>query len=128
MVRECEHLPCWQSSRALVNAVYVLTRMRCFSKEIGLNQSLRSNSVSILSGIMEGFERSSALEFIQCLYTARGAAARVVAQLYVARDQGYISQKDFERVAHLVEETITHITNLIRHLKSSRLKASEINA
>jgi hypothetical protein len=46
-------------------------------------------SISISRG--KGFSRRSTREFTQFLFIAKGSAAEVQSQLYVAFDQGYIS-------------------------------------
>ena len=79
----------------------------------------------MLSNIAEGFERDGKREFIQFLSVAKGSAGEVKAQLYVAMDQNYLTQLEFDEVAALVNETGRMIGGLIGYLKQSGIKGSK---
>jgi four helix bundle protein len=49
-----------------------------------------------MSNIAEGFERNGTAEFVHFLSIAKGSAAEVASQLFVARDQGYITAQQFD--------------------------------
>ena len=85
----------WQRSRELTNLIYKVTAEGAFSKDYGLKDQIRRASVSIMSNIAEGFERSGTGEFAHFLATAKGSAGEVRSQLYVALDQGYINAAVF---------------------------------
>ena len=79
-----EDIEAWQRSRALTKSIYKVTSQGTFARDFGLRDQIRKASVSIMSNIAEGFERSGTKEFIQFLATAKGSAGEVRAQLYVA--------------------------------------------
>ena len=87
-----EDIEAWQRSRVLTTSIYKITSQGTFARDFGLRDQIRKASVSIMSNIAEGFERSGTREFIQFLATAKGSAGEVRAQLYVALDQGYVEQ------------------------------------
>ncbi len=86
--KKFEDIEAWQRSRALTREVYSVTAEGTFAKDYGLKDQIRRASVSIMSNIAEGFERSGSKEFAQFLATAKGSAGEV---LYVALDQRYIT-------------------------------------
>ncbi len=57
-------------------------------------------------------------EFIQFLFIAKGSAAEVQAQLYVALDAGYIKQEQFKGLYDLAGDTGRLIGGFIRYLKT----------
>ncbi len=57
-----------------------------------------------MSNIVEGFERSGTEDFTQFLAIAKGSAGEVRSQLYVALDQGYLPQQEFDVISDIVVE------------------------
>ncbi|MDH3445902.1 MAG: four helix bundle protein, partial [Deltaproteobacteria bacterium] len=93
--RSFTDIDAWQKARELTGLVYGATRAGAFSKDFALRDQVRRASVSIMANIAEGFGRSGSGEFIQFLAVAKGSACEVVSHLYLALDQGYVSQQEF---------------------------------
>ena len=70
----------------------------------------------------ERFERGSNTELIQYLYIAKGSVGEVVRQLYVAMDQDYLVQKEFDEIHGLAGDISKMIGGLIEYLKGSKMK------
>jgi four helix bundle protein len=83
---------------------------------------IRRATVSIMSNIAEGFERSGSGEFVHFLAVAKGSAGEVVSHLYVAADQGYLGQGEFQRLSKLAIDTGRVIGGLMICLRKSDLK------
>ena len=115
-VQRFEDLICWQKARTLTNVVYELSRLPGFSKDFELVRQIRSAAVSAMSNIAEGFERWTRKEFIRFPDIAKGSAGEVRSQLYVALDQHYITNEQFNSVAAAALETSKAIAGLIRYL------------
>jgi len=114
-----EELHIYQRATELTNAIYALTRQGEFAGDYGLVDQIRRAAVSIMSNIGEGFERGTRPEFIQFLFYAKGSAGEVRAQLRIARDQGYSSPADYERLYNLCRLISGMISNFIAHLQKS---------
>ncbi|HEX9628978.1 MAG TPA: four helix bundle protein, partial [Pyrinomonadaceae bacterium] len=97
-IKKFEELESWKKARQLTNKVYEATAAGSFTRDFGLKDQIRRASISILSNIAEGFERGGDKEFLQFLAVAKGSCGEVRAQLYIAVDQGYLSQDLFERL------------------------------
>ena len=82
-------------------------------------------SISIMSNIAEGFERSGTGEFIQFLAIAKGSAGEVRSQLYIALDQDYITKKMFEDLNDLTNEISNLIGGLMKYLRETNIKGSK---
>src|SRR6266705_1124364 len=93
--KKFEEIEAWKKARELTKRVYRISRTSSFAKDLGLRDQIRRASVSVMSNIAEGYDRSGTGEFVQFLSTAKGSAAEVRCQLYVAADQGYIQEDDF---------------------------------
>ncbi len=87
-----------------------------FSSDYKFREQIQSASVSIMSNIAEGFSRRSTREFTRFLFIAKGSAAEVQSQLYVALDQGYISQEKFNELYTKSGEVARLISGLIHLL------------
>ena len=51
-----------------------------------------------MANIAEGFERDGTAEFIQFLAVAKASAAKVRSHAYIALDQGYVTNAEFDRL------------------------------
>ena len=71
-----------------------------------------------MSNIAEEFSRKSTREFTQFLFIAKGSTAEVQSQLYVALDQGYITQEKFNEVYSKSDEVARLISGFIKYLLS----------
>ena len=124
-IRKFEDLESWKKARKLTNTIYEATGTGTFTRDFGLKDQIRRASVSILSNIAEGFERGGDKEFLQFLAVAKGSCGEVRAQLYIAVDQGYLSQDLFERLSNNADEIGRLISGLMKYLSSSELKGSK---
>ena len=107
----------WEKAIEHGETIYKLTASRSFSADNGLVDQIRRAVVSISSNIAEGFERGSNRSFIQYLYFARGSAAEVKSQLYLANKLGYINKQDLENIIEENSEIAKMLNGLISYLK-----------
>lgn len=103
-VHRFEDLIAWQKARELTKAIYETTRSKVFATDFDLVRQIRRASVSVMSNIAEGFERSGNNEFHQFLVIAKGSCAEVCSQLYVAFDAKFLTVQQFELLLLQVEE------------------------
>ncbi len=120
-----EQIEVWQKARALTNKIYKITSQGSFSRDFGLRNQIREASVSMMSNIAEGFERSGTGEFRQFLSVAKGSAGEVRSELYVALDQGYITDRVFKDLSTEALEISRMISGLMRYLRGSGVKGTK---
>ncbi|NIR50346.1 four helix bundle protein [candidate division KSB1 bacterium] len=123
-----EEIEAWQKARELTREIYEITKNGAFAKDFELKRQIRRAAISIMSNVAEGFERSGTVEFIHFLSIARGSAGEVKAQLYIAKDQRYISPEDFNRLTSLASETSRMIAGLMNYLKKSNFKGTKFKS
>ena len=110
----------WQKARVLTREIYKATQQEGFAKDFGLSRQIQRASVSIMSNIAEGYERSSRGEFHHFLFIAKASCAEVRSQLYIAVDIGYLSEAEFKRLIALAEEVGKIIGGLRASVERSR--------
>jgi len=126
-IERFEDIEAWQEARKLVNLVYqVVNKNPEFKKDFRLVNQIQAASVSSMSNIPEGFSRKSNKEFIQFLYISKSSAAEVQSQLYVALDQHYITQEDFNKIYDQAEIVSKKDSGFIKYLDSQLNKPKQL--
>lgn len=112
-IERFEDIKAWQEARVLAKMIYDAAKS---NRRFGA----------------EGFSRRSTREFTQFLVIANGSAAEVQSQLYVAFDQGYISQEKFDQlycksdeVARLTSGFIQYLPTKTNTQKTQRTQATQ---
>ncbi len=117
-IQRFEELDVWQNARTLTNRIYDYTQEGPFAKDFGLRDQIQRAAVSVMSNIAEGFESRTQSVFVDYLGHARGSAGEVRAQLYVAHDQDYLSDSEFDDAYDLADKVSRQLFKLIQYLKS----------
>jgi four helix bundle protein len=121
-----EDIEAWQEARKLVKMVYdVINKSPKFRRDFRLVNQMQDASVSCMSNIPEGFSRKSNKEFIQFLFISKSSTAEVQSQLYVALDQEYITQDDFERIYNQADIVSKLDSGFIKYLQSELNKPKQ---
>ena len=121
-IHRFEDIEGWKIARELTKDVYTMTSTGMFSRDFGLRDQIRNASVSVMSNIAEGFERDGNKEFGNFLSIAKGSAGEVRSQLYVALDQGYISQEQFNTTYSKANDNGRVIAGLMKYLRTSDIR------
>lgn len=113
-----EELEVWKRAKDLTNLVYKFSSDGSFSRDFGLRDQMRRAAVSIMSNIAEGFESQTQAMFIKYLSLAKGSAGELRAQLYIAKDQKYITEESFSEMFSLAEVCSKQLARFIQYLES----------
>jgi len=124
-IERFEDIEAWQKSRELTKEIYAVSNEGAFSKDFGLRDQIRRASVSVMSNIAEGYERSGNREFGQFLAQAKGSCGEVRAQLYAALDQGYLDKPTFDHLTDTAVQISRMLAGLMKYLRTSELKGSK---
>lgn len=124
-IEKFEDIESWKLAREITSLIYEASGREKFSRDFALVNQIRRASISVLSNIAEGFERSGNKEFLQFLAIAKGSCREVRAQLYVALDQKYIEENEFRRISNKLTEASRLISGLIKYLQQTELKGSK---
>jgi four helix bundle protein len=117
-----EKLEVWQAARLLNRLIYRRTRTFPESEQFALTSQLRRASISISSNIAEGAGRNSDRDFAHFLEQAYGSAMEVASQIFLARDESYISSEESDELITRLHGIASQISALNRALKVSATK------
>ncbi len=121
-IKRFEDLDAWRNARELARRLYTCTNRGRFAGDFPLRDQIRRAGVSVMSNIAEGFDRGGTSEFVHFLAVARASCAEVQSHLYVALDQRYLTQTEFDALFELASSTRNLIAGLMRYLLRSGLK------
>ena len=111
-----EDLKVWQRSCALTIKIYKLLKNW---KDFGLKDQILRAAVSIASNIAEGSERKSAADFSRFLDIAKGSAAELRTQIYIAQQVDLLgSEESSDMISELKE-----ISRMLQGLSMSLSKS-----
>jgi four helix bundle protein len=125
--RSFEEIDAWKKARELTRHVYEVTSRGAFSRDFSLCDQIRRACVSVMSNVAEGHGRGGRKEFLQFLSMALGSANEVGSQLYVALDQHYISDREFQLLTNLAQETANLVGGLSRYLRTTSVSGSKFH-
>jgi len=116
-IQKFEDMKVWQDAREFVSKIYKSTSNQKFNKDFGLRDQIQRAAVSIMSNIAEGYERDSNKELIRFLQYSKGSAGEIRSLLYIAKDLGYLNDKEFLEYHETSLAIIKQISNFIKYLK-----------
>lgn len=119
-----EDLECWREARKLSNKIYESTRNGSFKRDLRLSSQIQAAAASVMANIAEGFIRRSDKEFTQFLFIAMSSAAEVQSHLYIALDQKYVDQRQFDQIYEQTNKTSRIISGLIKYLRTKEAKST----
>jgi four helix bundle protein len=124
-VERFEDLEVWKMAREMAREIYGCSKSGNFSRDFGLRDQIRRAAVSVVSNIAEGFDRGGDREFHQFLALAKGSCGEVRAQLYIALDQEYIIQPQFDSLSDRTFQVGRMLASLMTYLRSSGFKGQK---
>ena len=124
-IEKFEDVESWKAAREVAKLIYFVSSTGNFSKDFALVNQVRRASVSVLSNIAEGCERSGNKEFLNFLAIAKGSRGEVRAQLYVAFDQNYINETEFREITEKLLETSRLISGFMKYLQHSEMRGEK---
>jgi four helix bundle protein len=109
-----EDLEVWKRLAWLAVKIYDVLR-DC--RDYGLKNQMTRVAVSIASHITAGTERDSRSEYLHFLYIAKGSAAELRTQVYIAQRIGVFSASHTSELVTELKEISAMLHGLIKSLK-----------
>ena len=117
-IERFEDIEAWQLARELARKVYGLTKKTKFARDYGLKGQIQDAAGSSMHNISEGFDSETNPEFVRFLRYAKRSCTEVQSELYVALDQQYITNAEFQDVYDHAGRTRAAIRGFIKYLIS----------
>ena len=111
-----EDLEVWKKGCRLAVRIYEILN-DC--RDYGLKDQMTRASVSISSNIAEGAERDSKAEYIRFLHIAKGSAAELRTQVYIARKIAVITDETQKEITDELKAISSMLHALIKSLKTN---------
>jgi four helix bundle protein len=115
-IERFEDIEAWQLARELTRKVYGLTKKTKFARDFGLKGQIQDAAGSSMHNIAEGFDSETNPEFVRFLRYAKRSCTEVQSELYMALDQQYITDVEFEDVYDHAGRTRATIRGFIKYL------------
>ncbi|MDQ5927961.1 MAG: hypothetical protein QG633_399 [Patescibacteria group bacterium] len=116
IIQSHKDLIVWQKSVELTLAIYKLTKNFPPDERYGLISQMRRASISIASNIAEGRYRGTRKDYVNFLRIALGSAVEVETQAHIAKQFGWVQEKDLFIVEDLILQIIKMLKSMIQKL------------
>ena len=110
-----QKLDVWQQARMLNKKIYSLSRAFPSHEAYALTSQIRRASISVSSNIAEGSGRNSDADFAHFLEIAYGSLMEVISQVFIALDEGYITQLQMDEIASEAHFLASQLELFLRH-------------
>jgi len=117
MYHSFEDLEVWKRGcRLAVEVIQTITP----SREFYMRDQMQRAALSIPSNIAEGSERDSRLDYIRFLRIAKGSAAELRTQCYIADKLGILKHKEAVHFTVECKEIASMLQGLVRAIKRAK--------
>jgi four helix bundle protein len=117
-VRDFRKQKVWEKSHLLTLEIYKVTERFPREEVYGLTGQIRRACASIPANIAEGCGKDGDADFARFLQISRGSASELEYHLLLARDLGFLSSDDYQRLSKETNELKQMLTNFIKKLKA----------
>jgi four helix bundle protein len=115
-IEHFEDIEAWKLAREMTRMVYSLTKKQGFEKDYGLKRQIQEAAGSAMHNIAEGFDSETNAEFVRFLRYSKRSCTEVQSELYVALDEAYLSEAEFQEVYEHARRTRAAVRGFINYL------------
>ena len=113
-------LEAWKQAHKLALRIYKETDSFPAKENFGLTSQVRRAALSVTSNIAEGFSRNTKADKLHFNLIAKGSVTELQSQLLLARDIGYLENKNFKILAEQSVTVHKLLTGLMRALDNGK--------
>ena len=124
-MKDFRSLQVWQRSHALVLEIYRVTKEFPGDEAFGLRAQLRRAAASVPTNIAEGCGRGGDSDFARFVQIALGSASETEYHLLLAKDLGYIGDRENGALTQEIQEVKRMLTGLRARLRRKPVSARQ---
>jgi len=113
-------LEAWKINHELVLLIYKTSSAFPIAEKFGLTSQLRRAASSITANLAEGWGRFHFPDKVRFFHLARGSNMETQNHLILARDLGYLKEKEYISAMRLAEKGCQILNGLIRSTEKFR--------
>jgi four helix bundle protein len=117
-----ERLEAWKAARRVVADIYCISNKFPSEERYGFVQQIRRAGLSVASNLSEGCSRFSVKDQSHFFSIAYASLMEALNQLIIAKDLGWITDEDYEKVRSSIEPTSGLIAALRKSILAKGLK------
>ena len=117
-IQKFDDIIAWQKAQDLAVDIYTAFQ---HLKDFGFKDQICRAVISISNNIAEGFDRSSALDFLRFLFISIASCSEVKSMLHIGERLNYISTEQKKLLLSQADEVSKIIRGLIKSLKNKKL-------
>ncbi|MFZ5933033.1 MAG: four helix bundle protein [Patescibacteria group bacterium] len=117
-IKNFTDLQTWKEAHRLAVLTYKVTKEFPKEERFSLIDQMRRCAISISSNVAEGFSRQGPKEKIQFYFMAKGSLTELQNQLLLAKDVGYLLQKDLNEISIQTVRVHKLLNGLIKSLNT----------
>ena len=121
-VQSFEELECWKAGRKFCMRISALSKKFPAEERYGLCSQILRSSRSVCDNIAEGFGRFHYQENSQFCRQARGSLYEAFNQCITAKDEGFITDSEFEEIVELYQQTKGLLNGYINYLQRAKFE------
>ena len=115
-MRDYKKFTVWEKSYKFGIHIYLVTKIFPKDEAYGLTSQMRRSAISIPSNIAEASRRSTEKDFRSFLYIAYGSGAELEVQIMFAKDLGYISDEESNKLLSELSEIMKMLNAFIQKI------------
>ncbi len=119
-LKSFEELECWKACTEVRRFITQLVKTYPKEERFGLVDDMKRAARSTTHNIAEGFGRYHFQENIQFCRISRGSLCELIDQLITSRDEGLITDSDYEKGRELIDRALALLNGYINYLSRQK--------
>ena len=123
--RSFEDLECWKACTEVRRSIAALVENYPNDERFSLVDNMKKSARSTTHYIAEGFGRYDYQDSIRLCRYSRGSLNKLIDQLIISQDEGFITEKDYENGRSMISHALALLSGYINFLSRQKEQVAE---